>query len=132
MDRRLLFPLFSLFTEACTTILSCTRKSVVKSRVRDADHMHSFHPFLWRDKDDATLSEVIGRESWIEALDRDELIQQLLGEYEKPTLVFLLCDANIPFFVSLRFPTVIVCAYCRSVSFVKLMMGVRLHHLPRS
>ena len=53
--------------------------------------MHSFHPFLWRDKDDATLSEVIGRESWIEALDRDELIQQLLGEYEKPTLVFLIC-----------------------------------------
>ena len=94
--------------------------------------MHSFHPFLWRDKDDATLSEVIGRESWIEALDRDELIQQLLGEYEKPTLVFLIYDASIPFFVSLRFPTVIVCAYCRSVSFVKLMIGVRLHHLPGS
>ena len=88
MDRRLLFPLFSLFTEACTTILSCTRKSVVKSRVRDADHMHSFHPFLWRERMTPRF-QVIGRESWIEALDRDELIQQLLG-VQKPTLVFLI------------------------------------------
>ena len=87
MDRRVIISSLLLGKlRRAQPLLSCTRKNVVKSRGTDADHMHGFDRFLWRNKEDATLSEVIGRESWIQALDRDELIQQLLGEYRKPTL----------------------------------------------
>jgi hypothetical protein len=89
--------------------------------------MHGFDRFLWRNKEDATLSEVIGRESWIQALDRDELIQQLLGEYRKPTLDL---RRELNFCISLRFPTVIVCANCRAIPLLKLVIGIKLHELP--